>query len=80
MDQELQKYYEGQFSMMATPGWSDLMEDLQKIKQAVNDISTVPDAQQLYFRKGQMDILDLMLTRKDVCAKSYEDLNNEENV
>ena len=33
MAPELQKYYEDQFSMMATQGWADLVEDFQKLKR-----------------------------------------------
>ena len=34
MTPELQKYYEDRFSMMATPGWRDLIDDIEKIKLA----------------------------------------------
>jgi hypothetical protein len=77
---ELQKYYENQFTMMAMPGWADLIEDLQKIKDATNNLSLVTDANDLYFRKGQIDILDLLLTRRDACGKAYEELKDETNL
>ena len=32
MAPDLQKYYEEQFSMMATQGWADLVEDFLKLK------------------------------------------------
>lgn len=80
MTPELQKYYEEQFSMMATTGWSDLMEDLKILRSTVNDLSTVADDTILHFRKGQLDILDLLLSRKEVCAKAYEDLTDETNL
>ena len=80
MDKELQVYYEETFSMMATKGWSLLMEDFQALKTSLNDLSTVTDTQSLYFRQGQLDILNLVLQRKDVCEKTYEELQHEENV
>jgi len=80
MTPELQKYYENQFTMMAMPGWADLIEDLQKIKDATNNLSLVTDANDLYFRKGQIDILDLLLTRRDACGKAYEELKDETNL
>lgn len=80
MDRELQQYYEGQFSMMATPGWAELMEDLQKFRTSINELSTVTDEQQLFFRKGQIDVLDLVLTRKSSCEKTYEEIKDETNL
>jgi len=80
MDKELQVYYEEMFSMMATKGWSLLMEDFQALKASLNDLSTVADTQDLYFRKGQLDILNLVLQRKEICEKAYEELQHEENV
>jgi hypothetical protein len=80
LDNELQKYYENMFSMFATQGWRDLLEDLQKIKDSINDISTVGNEQSLFYRKGQLDILDLVLQRKVVCEKTYEELANEKDV
>jgi hypothetical protein len=80
MDKELQVYYEEMFSMMATPGWALLMEDFQALKASLNDLSTVADTQDLYFRKGQLDILNLVLQRKEICEKAFEELQHEENV
>ena len=80
MDRELETYYEEMFSMMATKGWLLLMEDFQALKASLNDLSTVADTQDLYFRKGQLDILNLVLQRKEICEKTYEELQNETNV
>lgn len=78
MDKELQTYYEETFSMMATSGWLLLMEDLEKLKQQVENIRTVEDAQTLHYRRGQLDILDLMLNRKRTCEEVYEQLQQGE--
>ena len=63
--------------MMATQWWTDLSEDLQKLKDSLNNLSLVTDTQDLYFRKGQIDILDLILKRKDTCEQVYEQLLQE---
>lgn len=80
MEQSLQRYYEEQFSMMSTEGWTDLVEDFQKLKSNLNDLSTVADAQQLFYRQGQLDILNLVLQRKEMCEKVYEELQDEKNL
>ena len=79
MAPDLQKYYEEQFSMMATQGWADLVEDFLKLKASINDVTLTTDTQDLFYRKGQLDILDLILKRKDTCEQVYEELQNEDS-
>lgn len=77
MDKELQQYYEETFSTMSTQGWIFLIEDLEKLKQELENIRTVKDAQSLSYRQGQLDILDLILNRKKTCEDVYEQLQQE---
>lgn len=78
MTPELQQYYEETFSMMSTQGWKFLIEDFNKLKQELENIRTVKDAQTLSYRQGQLDILDLILNRKKTCEEIYEQLQQEE--
>ena len=78
MEQSLQQYYEESFSTMATKGWLFLMEDFDRLKQELENIRTVKDAQSLSYRQGQLDILDLILNRKKTCEDVYEQLQQEE--
>lgn len=80
MTPELQKYYEDRFSMMATPGWRDLIDDIEKIKLALNNISTIDDEKDLQFKKGELSILTWLSTLKQVSEQAYEDLQDEKNV
>lgn len=80
MTPELQKYYENQFNLFIQEGWKDLLEDFENIKKSINDLSTVADEQTLFYRKGQLDILDLLLQRKTMCEKTYEELINEKDI
>lgn len=68
--------------MFSTKGWKDLLEDLTKLRDSYNDISKVQDINTLYLRKGQLDILDLILNRKQSCEAIYKDLEayNEADV
>lgn len=75
IDFELQKYYENQFDIFSHPGWKDLLEDLEELYKAVSDISTVENIETLYYRKGQMDILNLIFDRKKSCENAWADLN-----
>ena len=79
MNKELQTYYEERFSMMATQGWRDLMEDIDKMIEPINNISTIVDEKGLQFRKGELSILIWLKNLKQVSERAFEDLN-EKNV
>jgi crotonobetainyl-CoA:carnitine CoA-transferase CaiB-like acyl-CoA transferase len=79
MNPELQKYYEERFSMMSTQGWMDLMEDVDKMIEPLNNISTIADEKSLQFRKGELSILIWLKNLKQVSERAFEDLN-EKNV
>lgn len=78
MTPELQKYYEDRFSMMATQGWKDLLEDIDNMATALNNISTVSDEKDLQFKKGELSILTWLKTLKQVSEQAYEDLNEKD--
>jgi|TARA_B110000503_G_scaffold41743_1_gene68574 hypothetical protein len=80
IETELQKYYEDRFSMMVTVGWKDFIEDVQDLFDQYNNISTVDDEKSLQKRKGQLDILNWILTLKDVSNETYTELQNEETI
>ena len=79
MNPELQKYYEERFSMMSTQGWRELMEDVDKMIEPLNNISTIADEKSLQFRKGELSILIWLKNLKQVSERAFEDLN-EKNV
>ena len=79
MNQELQKYYEERFSMMATEGWKELLEDIDNMIEPLNNISTIEDERSLQFRKGELSILTWLKNLKEISERAYEDLN-EKNV
>jgi len=79
MTPELEKYYEERFSTMATEGWRDLMEDVERMIEPLNNIATIADEKSLQYRKGELSILTWLQTLKQVSERAFEDLN-EKNV
>lgn len=79
MNQELQKYYEDRFDLFSRPGWIDMMEDIDNMLTALNNVSTIADEKSLQFRKGEISILTWLITLKEISERAYEDLN-EKNV
>lgn len=78
MKKELQDYYEERFSMMATKGWSDLLEDLEIMIKATDTLAGVDSEQQLNFKKGELSILYWLKNLRDASAEVYEQLQAED--
>jgi hypothetical protein len=74
---DLQKYYEERFSMFSQQGWLDLMEDVDKMLDSLNNISTIEDGNALQFRKGELSILLWVRNLKQISELAYEALRAE---
>ena len=74
MDEKLQAYYEARFSMMATKGWTDLIEDAQGFFDSLNKVAPIQNENELFMKKGQLDVLQWILSLKDSSVQSYEQL------
>ena len=79
MDRELQDYYEHRFTMMSTIGWKEFIEDTQDMFESLNAIGSVENFEGFHKRKGQLDILQWILSIKEVSEQAYEDLANADN-
>ena len=73
-DRKTQAYYEALATTFSTPGWAHLVEDLQKIYEAAQSVEGITTMEQLNFRRGQIDILKLLVAYPAVAAASYDSL------
>ena len=78
MNRELQDYYENRFSMMATQGWADLLEDLELMISSTDTLGGIDTEQQLHFRKGEMSIMNWIKTLRESSTEVYEQLQQDE--
>jgi hypothetical protein len=74
LELELQQYYENRFTTMATIGWSDFIEDVQTLFDNYNMVNSISTHEELHKRKGQLDILQWILSLKAVSSQTYEEL------
>lgn len=74
IDQKLQSYYEDRFSMMATQGWTDLIDDVDAMHKSLNQVMPIQNEAELHLRRGQLDILNWILTLQESSSQSYEQL------
>lgn len=66
--------------MFSQQGWIDLMEDVDKMLESLNNISTIEDGNALQFRKGELSILLWLRNLKQISERAYEDLRAEANL
>ena len=72
MTPELQKYYENRMDMMSGEAWTDLMEDVQNMFDATNDVSAIQDEKTLHFRRGELSIMPWLLNLKGMSETAYQ--------
>lgn len=77
MDKKLQDYYESRFSMMATQGWQDLIEDAQAMFNSLNHVLSIQNETDLMVKKGQLDLLQWLINLKPASEQAYESLIND---
>lgn len=64
-DPELEEYFQALFGMYGTPGWTKLMEDMGRLQDIYDRVSNGVDSEtELYFRKGQLEVVGQLLTHQ----------------
>jgi len=80
VDKDIQEYYEARFDMMASKGWQDFIEDTQKMLDAYNKIERLAGVEDLYYAKGQLDILNWVINLKQTSEEAYRELTDETDI
>ena len=62
---------------MATEGWKDLVEDIDNMIYALNNISVIESESQLQYKKGELSILTWLKNLKQISERAYEELNEK---
>ena len=73
MDQETQQYYDTYFSLFLTDGWKQLMQDFNNNAMQINSIEAAKDANDVFFRKGQLNVLAHLLNMETIVKTNYEE-------
>jgi len=73
MDQETQQYYDAYFSLFITDGWKQLMQDFGNNAVQINSVEAAKDANDMYFRKGQLNVLAHLLNLETIVKTNYEE-------
>lgn len=70
-DAELESYFTALFEMYPTAGWQMLREDMARLKDIYNRIDDVETDHELWFRKGQLNIIEQILTHQARSEAGY---------
>ena len=79
MDKDLTKYFETYFDLFASEGWKQFIEDTEGNINLVSDLMSVKDANDLYYRKGQLETLNRIVNFKELIERSYKEQQQDES-
>jgi hypothetical protein len=78
-NKELESYYGNFLDLFTTPGWKQLLEDLETTVTQLNDIRSIRDAQDLAYRQGQLESISIFLNFETSVRKAIDSIEEDEN-
>jgi hypothetical protein len=78
MDKETEEYYNKYFDLFGNDGWKQLIEELTQNAEAINSVEATKDGNDLYIRKGQLNVLAYMLNFEATVNTNFNELQKED--
>ena len=78
IDQETEQYYNKYFDLFRTEGWKQLIEELQQNAFVINSVEATKDKNDLYVRKGQLNVLAYILNFETTTNNNYDELTADD--
>jgi len=72
MKPELEQYFNNYFQLFRTEGWKQLIQELSDNASQQNDVQTVKDNDDLFFRKGQLAVMASVIRFEETITLAYE--------
>ena len=72
MKPELEQYFNNYFQLFRTEGWKQLVQELSDNASQQNDVQTVKDNDDLFFRKGQLAVMASVIRFEETITLAYE--------
>lgn len=79
MNQDDLEFYERRFDLFAQEGWKDLVEDFEQLKKNLSDLAQISTEQDLWYRKGQIEMINYLIQLKTLTEQAYEEAINEDS-
>lgn len=80
MDKETEQYYSTYFDLFRSNGWKQLIGELTNNALALNSVENLKDVDDMFYKKGQLNVLASLLNFETTINTAYEDLNNAESI
>ena len=71
------QFLEDRQSMMETEGWHDLIEDFKNLEDSASSINSMNSEQDLWNAKGQLLIINLILSLDSATNLALEESDNQ---
>ena len=77
IEKELEVYFNNYFEMFRTQGWKQLVKEFSGNTTNINSVEQAKDEKDLFFRKGQLNIIATVLNLESQITASFENAENE---
>jgi hypothetical protein len=74
---DLERYYNTYFDLFRTNGWKQLIEELTTNAVAINSVEATKDVDDMFFRKGQLNVLTHIVNFENVINNAFEEITQE---
>jgi hypothetical protein len=79
-EKELEIYFRQMKALFRTEGWQTLIKDLKEQVPLLDSVENTKDVNDLYFRKGQLNILGVLLNLETTTDQGLEESQRDYNV
>ena len=78
MDKETEEYFNTYFNLFRNDGWKVLVKELTANALHINNVQILKDANDMHFRKGQLDILASVINLENTINTSYPEAKDDD--
>lgn len=77
LDKETETYYNNYFNLFRNDGYKQLIEDLKSNVEAINNVDALKDEADMYYRKGQLNVLASLLNFETTIDNAFKELTTD---
>ena len=76
-ESNLEEYYDAVRTMFLSPGWHYFLEDLHRFTSSLNDLGSVRDAEDLFYKQGQLNVAEFVLGFEEAIKSAQQAQEDE---
>ena len=71
-----ERFLEDRLGMMETDGWLDLVQDIKNLEESVVNLDSINSEQDLWFIKGQLRLINFIISLENATTIALEELQD----